>query len=327
MHVTFDELKKEIYRVLIKMGFHEKRADLCAEIFAGNSRDGVPSHGLNRFPVFVKYIELGYININAEPTVVGGFGAIEKWDGNLAPGMYTATLAMNRAIEMAKQHGVGCVAVKNTNHWMRGGTYGWQAADKGCIAFCGTNAISNMPPWGGKTPTLANNPFVIAVPRKEGNLVLDMAMSQFSYGKMQEYRLRGSSLPVYGGYDDKGELSRDPSAIVASRRTLPAGFWKGSGLSLMMDVLAAALSDGQTVKRITARGGEYGVSQFFICLAPQNIDESIINEIIDYAKSSVPVDERSSIRYPGEQPLLQRKKSEKEGVEVNEEIWEKVRNL
>jgi 3-dehydro-L-gulonate 2-dehydrogenase len=234
---------------------------------------------------------------------------------------------MDRAIAIAKQHGIGCVAVKNTNQWMRGGTYGWQAAESGCIAFCGTNAIANMPPWGGKTPTLANNPFVIAVPRKAGHLVLDMAMSQFSYGKMQEYRLRGSSLPVYGGYDENGELSRDPSAIVASRRTLPAGFWKGSGLSLMMDVLVATLSDGQTVKRITAQGGEFGVSQFFLCLAPENIDEQIINEIIDYAKSSQLVDERTSIRYPGEQPLLQRRKSEMEGIEVNEEIWEKVRKM
>ena len=327
MRVTFNELKNELNRVLLKVGFEKERAELCAGIFAGNSRDGVASHGLNRFPVFIKYIESGYINIHAEPEVLTSHGSIEKWDGGLAPGMYTATLAMARAVKIAKANAIGCVAVRNTNHWMRGGTYGWQAADSGCVAFCGTNAIANMPPWGGKTPTLANNPFVIAVPRKEGHLVLDMAMSQFSYGKMNEYRLKDSLLPVYGGYDAKGELSRDPAAIAASKRTLPAGFWKGAGLSLMMDVLASCLSDGQTVKRVTEQGNEYGVSQFFLCLAPEHIDEKIINEIIDYAKSSEGVDERSWVRYPGEQALKNRLTSMEEGVAVNEGIWEKVRGM
>ena len=70
-----------------------------------------------------------------------------------------------RAISIAKENGIGCVVLKNTNHWMRGGTYGWQAADAGCIGICFTNTIANMPPWGGKEPKLGNNPLVIAVPR------------------------------------------------------------------------------------------------------------------------------------------------------------------
>lgn len=260
MKISFARLKDEFKRILIKNGFDDIRANLCAEIFAGNSRDGVHSHGLNRFPVFINYLQSGFIKPNAEPEMTGSFGTIERWDGHLAPGMYTATKAMQRAVELAKQNGIAAVAVKNTNHWMRGGTYGWQAADNGCIGICGTNAIANMPPWGGSNPTLANNPLVVAVPRQNGHLVLDMAMSQFSYGKMNEYRLKNATLPFPGGYDEQGNLSQDPSAIIASKRTLPIGFWKGSGLSLMMDVLAAVLSGGKTVKGITEQGHESGVS-------------------------------------------------------------------
>jgi 3-dehydro-L-gulonate 2-dehydrogenase len=112
-----------------------------------------------------------------------------------------------------------------------------------------------------------------------------------------------------------------------SKRTLPVGLWKGSGLSLMMDVLASALSNGNTVSAITSSGKEYAVSQFFICIAPESINEKIIDEIISYAKSSAVIDENSSVRYPGESTLRQREKSLADGVYVNEKIWGEVRNL
>ena len=327
MLIQYQALKDELLRILLKAGMQEQKADLCAAIFAGNSRDGVHSHGLNRFPLFVKSISEGLINTSAEPQVVSVNGCIENWDGQLAPGMYTATKATARAVEIAKANGLGCVAVRNTNHWMRGGTYGWQAAEMGCIAICATNAIANMPPWGGKDATLGNNPLVIAVPRTEGHLVLDMAMSQFSYGKMNEYHLSKRKLPMAGGYDVDGNISVDPAAIITSKRTMPVGYWKGSALSMMIDVLVAGLSGGKTVAGITSTGKEYGVSQFFLCISPLELDARIIEEIIQYAKSSEQVDDTSSIRYPGESTLKQRRKSEAEGVFVNDQVWEEVRRL
>jgi 3-dehydro-L-gulonate 2-dehydrogenase len=324
MLVPYNTLKQEFRRVLVKSGMNEERAELCSEIFAGNSRDGVYSHGLNRFPQFIKSIGEGLISVDAEPEVENSKGSFESWDGHLAPGMYTATKAVERSAAMAKENGIGLVAVRNTNHWMRGGTYGWQAADKGCIAICGTNSIANMPPWGGKDATLGNNPLVIAVPRAEGHVVLDMAMSQYSYGKLNEHHLAGKKLAHPGGYDETGKLSYDPHAIMHSKRTLPVGLWKGSGLSLMIDVLVSVLSDGKTVAAITSTGKEFAVSQFFICIAPVSLNEKIINDIITYAKSSSVIDENSSVRYPGESTLRQRNKSLSEGVYVNDKIWAEV---
>ena len=327
MVISFEELKSDLKKILIRKGFSESKADRCAAIFAGNTRDGVHSHGVNRFPVFIDYINQGLINITAEPTIEHCRGSIENWNGNLAPGMYTATLAMDRSITIAKQNGLGLVAVKNTNHWMRGGTYGWQAADKGCIAICGTNTIANMPPWGGSEPRLGNNPLVIAVPRSEGHIVLDMAMSQYSYGKLNEYKMKGEELPFEGGYDENGNLTKDPSAIIATQRTLPVGYWKGSGLSLLIDVLVSTLSGGRSVKDITGQGTETGVSQFFLCISPNSIDESIIHNIVAYAKSSVPVSDGSSVKYPGEQSLASRLKSEAKGINISDEIWSRIQSL
>ena len=324
MRVSYKNLKDEFKRVLLKLSFKEEKAELCASIFAANSRDGVYSHGINRFPVFVKYVKEGLIQIQAEPELVEQNGLIEKWDGQFGPGMYNATKAMDRAISLAKTNGIGCVVVKNTNHWMRGGTYGWQAADAGCIGICFTNTIANMPPWGGKEPRLGNNPLVIAVPRHDGHIVLDMAMSQFSYGKLQEYDLNKKKLPIPGGYDVSGNLTDDPSAIIKSQRALPIGFWKGSGLSLILDVLLTALTGGQSTFKISSTENETGLSQFFLCLYQHNYSSLLIEEIIQNSKSGSLVKSNQPILYPGENTLATRKKNEEEGIPVNTEIWSTI---
>jgi len=329
MRIHFEELKAEFKRVLSELNFSVNRADQCAQIFAENSRDGVYTHGLNRFPTFVEHVKSGMVNPDAELTKEGGLGAIEQWNGNLAPGIINALFCMDRAMELANEHGIGCVALKNTNHWMRGGTYGWQAADAGYIGICFTNTIANLPPWGGVDPRLGNNPLVIAIPRKDGNVVLDMAISQYAMGKLQQYQMNNEQLPLPRGYDKQGNLSVDAGAIIESGRMLPIGFWKGSGLSLVLDLLATVLSGGNSTAGITESGKESGVSQVFICIKP-NSDEHInalIEEIITYTKSGLPESEGKTISYPGENTLRTRERSMKEGVFVNERIWEDVKNL
>jgi 3-dehydro-L-gulonate 2-dehydrogenase len=149
MRVPFEILQSEFKRVLLSEGFDEAKAMQCATIFAENSRDGVYTHGLTRFPTFIEFIREGLVNPAAEPTKENAFGSLEQWDGNLGAGILNARFCMNRAMKLANENGIGCVAVKNTNHWMRAGTYGWQAAEGGFIGICFTNTIANLPPGAG----------------------------------------------------------------------------------------------------------------------------------------------------------------------------------
>lgn len=327
MRVSYQDLQQEFKRVLLKHNFSAVKAALCSNIFAQNSLDGVYSHGLNRFPVFVDLVKSGLVKPEAEPEMLNTNGSLAHWDGHLAPGMYNASLAMKAAIDLAKANGIGCVSIKNTNHWMRGGTYGWQAADAGCIGICFTNTIANVPPWGGKEPRLGNNPLVIAVPKEGGHLVLDMAVSQYSYGKLQEHELNHQPLPYPGGYDQAGNLTTDAAEIRKTERALPIGLWKGSGLSLMLDVLLTALSGGKSTKEITAAGKEAGVSQTFIAIYQPDFHQNLIEQIISFTKTSEPVEKDSTIFYPGEKTLITRNKNTQEGIPVNEEIWKKVQQL
>jgi 3-dehydro-L-gulonate 2-dehydrogenase len=322
-----------LLRVLLKAGLETNGAQLCARLFAETSRDGVYTHGLNRFPRFMEMVRSEVVGIHAQPELTASFGAIERWNGNRGPGNLNAYSCMSRAIAMSEQHGMGCVALANTNHWMRGGTYGWQAADAGVIGVCWTNTMPNLPPWGASEPRIGNNPLVIAVPRAAGHIVLDMAMSQFSYGMLESGRINGAQLPVPGGFDRVGQLTRDPIAILDSGRLLPIGYWKGSGLALLLDLLAALLSGGNATHQITpASLKETGLSQVFIAFNLSAIDqgsnsERVVNEIIDSVRGVNPADDDGRVRYPGERTLEIRRQNLEQGIPVEPPIWQQVQEM
>jgi len=191
MRIALDELARTLESILLARAMDPERARLCSCLFAETDRDGVYTHGVNRFPRFVRMIDAGAIDPHATPVPTTRLGALERWDGRHGPGNLNAHTCMTRAIEIARDFGIGCIALSNTTHWMRGGSYGWQAAGAGMIGICWTNTLPNLPPWGDHVPRLGNNPLIIAVPRASGHIVLDMAMSQFSYGALTAYRKRG----------------------------------------------------------------------------------------------------------------------------------------
>ena len=332
MRIPYDELFDGLLRVLLKLGFEQQHARLCARLFADASRDGVYSHGLNRFPQFVRMIQNGIIVVDAEPELVALFGSLERWDGKRGPGNLTAYRCMDRAIALSREHGIGCVALANTNHWMRGGSYGWQAAEAEVIGICWTNTMANLPPWGASDPRVGNNPLIVAVPRAKGHVVLDMAMSQFSYGALASYRMRGEQLPVEGGFDAEGLLTRDPAAIEASRRPLPIGYWKGSGLALVLDMVGAMLSGGCATYQIPADAErETNLSQVFIAVDPSSVDQagtsmSLADQIVEHLQSPPPA-AGGQVRYPGERGLQTRKENMASGIPVEPAIWREVQGL
>ena len=331
MRVSYEELQRTLRRALLKAGFEPARADACARLFAQTDLDGVYTHGLKRFPRFLEMIGTGVVDVRASPACVESRGAFERWDGRKGPGNLNASESIARAVELSRGYGVGCVALRNTNHWMRGGTYGWQAAEAGALAACWTNTMPNLPPWGGGEARLGNNPLVLAVPRPSGHVVLDMAMSQFSYGALAAYRARGEQLPVAGGFDAEGRLTQDPGAIEVSGRPLPVGFWKGSGLSLLLDMAAALLSGGLATHQIPADPlEETGLSQVFIAfdlssLGGADSSTRLAEEIIDHLQQ--PTADGAPVRYPGERVLDVRRENLEKGIPVEPSVWSLVKKL
>lgn len=331
--VTYQEMVNEFARVLRARGFSAEDANSAAELFAQNSLAGVYSHGLNRFPRLVSYLEKGVIDPAVRASCVATFGNMERWDGHRGFGPLNARRAMERACEIAKAHGIGLVALGNNNHWMRGGTYGWQAAQQGCIGICWSNTMPNMPAWGGKDCRIGNNPIVMAIPRSNGeHVVVDCALSQFSYGKIESYRLGGQQLPVPGGYNVDGELTTDPGEIEQTWRVLPMGYWKGSGLSILMDLIGTILSGGNSVADVGTFADEVGVTQIMIAVDPTKFNtveqtDAIAQRILQDIKASEPAVQGGEVCYPGERSFKSMMDNMENGIPVVEEIWDAVLNM
>ena len=333
IRVDFNEVQVRLQGVLVKVGLTPEGADLCARLFAEASRDGVPSHGLDSVPRFVASVRNGLVNPRGRPVRLTALGALEQWDGQAGPGPLNAWFSMDRAIQLAREHGLGCVALRRTNHWMRAGNYGWQAAEAGMIGMCWTNTTALMPPWGSAQKKIGNNPLVLAVPRPGGHLVLDMAISQFSFGRLNTLLRAGRQTPVPGGYDATGQLTTDPATILQSERPLPIGYWKGAGMALMLDLAAAALSGGQATYQVAAAAdAEKTVSQVFLAfdvgrLGSLEATGQLADAVIADLHQAQPLSPDSPVLYPGERALQARHDSLCHGVPVHRDVWNEICRL
>ena len=251
---------------------------------------------------------------------------MERLDGLAGIGPLNAEFCIDRAMELADAHGVGCVALRNTSHWGRAGNCGWRAATRGFLAICWTNTPPNMPAWGdaGGTRSVGNNPIVFAAPGEAGeHLVLDMALSQFSFGRLETHRAQNQPLPVAGGTDASGAATTDAAAILNGGRLWPIGFWKGTGLAILLDAFAAILADGSDTHILKPGSDDLGVSQVYLAFQPKHLGGRAAGdrtrEILHHFALASP-----KSRYPGQAALAERRRSEIEGVYVRDDIWREL---
>ncbi|MCF8378661.1 MAG: 3-dehydro-L-gulonate 2-dehydrogenase [Bacteroidales bacterium] len=327
MKLLYSQLKELLNGKLIKYGFSSIDSDIISEIFTESTFDGVFSHGINRFPLFIDFVKKTIVKISEKPSLVNAFGAFEQWNGNLGPGILNALHASNRAVELAMENGIGLVGLQNTNHWMRAGTYGRKVAEKGFMLIGWTNTIPNMPAWGGEISNIGNNPFVFAIPHKNGPIVLDMAMSQFAYGKLEWMTRMGKDLSDFGGYNSKGELTKNPAEILESQRILPTGLWKGSAMAIVLDLAAAILSGGKTSKQIGEKDIETSLSQVFIAINiekffSEEARETLINETLEFIQFN-----NAEVGYPGKRVMKNRMENLKNGIDIPENLIQKINSL
>jgi 3-dehydro-L-gulonate 2-dehydrogenase len=323
--IPADQLVSHLAELFTRTGVSGPRSHRLAELFTQASADGVYSHGVHFVPGLLRSLRAGEIpDPQSDPQLVASFGALERYDGRSGLGPLNAEFCIDRAMVLADKNGVGCVALRNTRHWGRPGNCGWRAADKGFLAICWTNTPPLMPAWGSREKAIGNNPIVLAAPGENGeHLVLDMAMSQFSMGRLGTHRAENQPLPVVGGVDASGQPSTDAAAILDGGLPLPIGFWKGSGLAILLDAFAAILADGNATNSLKPGHGDIGVSQVFIAFQPRHLSgrpaAERTAEILKHFAHLNP-----EARYPGQSALSNRRQSQAEGVYVRDDVWREL---
>jgi 3-dehydro-L-gulonate 2-dehydrogenase len=322
--IPADRLISHLTALFAAERIQKARARRLAELYTQASADGVWSHGVHRVPNFLRQLRRGAIGeTQSDPRLIATSGSLERYDGLRGLGPLSAEFCIDRAMELADATGVGCVALRNTSHWGRAGNCGWRAAEKGFLAICWTNTPPNMPAWGDESGTLSvgNNPIVMAAPGEAGeHLVLDMALSQFSFGRLDTHRAENKPLPVPGGTDSSGAPTTDAAAILNGGHPWPIGFWKGSGMAILLDTFAAILSDGADTHSLPPGSGDIGASQVYLAFQPNRLGGRAAGErtreILHHFAATSP-----QSRYPGQAALAHRRQSEIEGVYVRDDIW------
>jgi LDH2 family malate/lactate/ureidoglycolate dehydrogenase len=203
---------------------------------------GIESHGIARLPAYVRAFKRGIVNPRPTLTTVTESGATMLLDADNGLGVIVGQRAMDSAVELAVTHGVGVVAVRNSNHAGMLATHVERAAARGMIGFFTSNGPAIMPATGGIEPRLGNGPFAWGIPTEtERPLILDMACSAVARGKIRLYADRDEELPPGWALDAEGRETRDPAAALEGV-VLPMASYKGYGIALVNEVLSAVLT-------------------------------------------------------------------------------------
>ena len=332
IYVQYQEAVEKMAKGLERF-LNRETAVRFAEIFAGNSLDGVYSHGMNRYARYLDDMACGLCDAKVtEAEKVSGIGGLEVWDAHFGVGPLIAQQMAERAIELAKTHGIACVALRNNSHWLRAGRYGLMMADAGMMGICMTNTCMNLVAYGAKEPSTGNNPITFAIPRRAGSLVMDMAVSQYAFGKLEIMAQEGGMLDTACGYDLEGNLTNDPKKITESKLMMPMALWKGSALSIMIDLMTSMLSLGRTSLEIgKPSDGEAGMSQMFICMNPAAVvdmdkAEEQMERSIAFFNALEPKEGMSGVHAPGQNLEKTRARNLERGIPVTEETWQKILN-
>ncbi|MCC7351699.1 MAG: Ldh family oxidoreductase [Phycisphaerales bacterium] len=205
------------------------------------------------------------------------YPAVQRWNANRKLGQAVGFEAMQAAMDLADQYGVGIVAVDNAFHYLWGGGYVIDAAKKGYIAYtCCTAALAEVVPFGGKFPTLGTNPHSWGFPTQDligFPICIDWATSTVAMGRVQQFIREGKQLPAGCGVDENGNETSDPNKVKA---LLPFGQHKGYGLSLIDELVAAYI--GGSLPTLRSRWGtgpkdeKHTPNFFFQCIRPDALD-------------------------------------------------------
>lgn len=321
-----DALRRHCVALVEALGVAPADAAATAEVFVQAELMGEESHGLRLFLQILGRIEAGGDRAGADVTVVTDRGAIALWDANLGIGQVAAVRAMERAIEKARAHGIGLVAVRNANSLTTAKHYALQAARAGMVGFVYSNASRRtMPPPGGRTPVIGNNPVAVAAPAgRHGCFALDMACTAAAVERILRARDLGAAIPVGWALDSEGHDTTDPSAALKSMSLLPFGGYKAFGVAMVHEIVTGVLSGGML------SGGGTGFlpydSPMRICFTMQAIDvtafqplddfERRMETFLDAVKAAEPREPESAIVFPGERALGEMARRTASGVPV-----------
>lgn len=305
------------------LGLREADARLVARILVTADLFGLSTHGLSRIESYGERLAVGGINPRPEIMVRKVASALVKVDGDNGVGPLVGMRALDAAMEVARECGVGVALARGSNHFGPISPYSLIAAEAGFASIIGSNASTTIAPWGGSDARLGNSPIGFGVPHPGGDpFLLDMAMSVVARAKIRNALKRGESIPDTWGTDAKGRPTTDPAAALDGF-LLPIGGHKGYGLALMVDLFAGLLSDAAYLTHVKswsdAPEQPQNLGHFFILIDTRRLGSTdwLAARMRDFAAilhGSPPADPAHKVIVPGEIELGKLRRQRREGI-------------
>ncbi|MCA9092920.1 MAG: Ldh family oxidoreductase [Planctomycetaceae bacterium] len=333
--LTEQFLRDAITRTFAALGSSGEDARIVADHLVDAELCGVTSHGIIRVPQYVEGVRVGRVKPDARVRILHEGPATAGLDGGNGFGQVMVHQTVEKALALAAGSGVGIVTLVNCGHSGRLGHYTEQAARQGYLAMMFVNAGGHgqwVAPFGGIAGRLSTNPFSMAAPSGgEFPVVLDVATSIAPEGKIRTLKTEGKPVPPGWIIDHQGHPTTQAADLYGPPRgaILPFGGHKGFGLSLLIDILAGGLSGAGCCTRADAPMDGKTDGILFIALRPDPFitADRFLNQVADlvnHVKSSPPVSGVSEVMVPGELEYRQREDRRRNGIPVDEEIWQLV---
>lgn len=321
--------------VLEKLGVPPGDARIAADAIVGSNLRGVDTHGVIRMLVYAAKLRGGFINPKPNLRPLRETKGTALIDGGNGFGQIVGSRAMEIAIRKAKEVGVSCVSVRNSNHFGACASYSMMALREDMIGLACTNASAQIAPTGGAEKMLANNPWSIAVPAGERfPVVLDMANSVVARGKIRQAAKEGRSIPSEWAVDKNGRPTTDPKAALEGF-LLPVGGYKGYGITLMVDLLTGVLADsayGPRVQGLDVVEAIGRVGHTFLAIDVAAFDhvaafKARMDAYIDEIKGSKKAIGAEAIYLPGEIEFLLERERRQKGIPLHINIVKDLRMI
>lgn len=336
--IIADRIRRTASSIFEALGVPKDEAELVSNLLVEANLTGHDSHGVIRIPNYARGIRTGAIKPGSEIKVVEETPSTAVVDGGWNLGQVVARHAMNVCIEKAKQNIVGLVVARNCHHVGRLNTYAEMALEHDMIGIMSVNSSLNVAPFGGKTKQLGTNPLCFAIPAgEEQPMVLDMATSVWAQGKIMVYLARGEELPEGVFLDSEGNPTTDPGWYRKGGFLPTLGGivgYKGFGLSLLVEVLAGALSGAGVSNSEEYRSRQYyggnGVFMMGIDIGRiTNIDDfkGRVDDLFRKVRSSPHAEGYDEILIPGEPERRKREQRLMEGIYIEDATWDEIRAL
>ena len=328
-NLSLQEIEALAYDALTHAGTSAKNARPLAVATAVTEADGVASHGLAYIPIYCEHVECGKVDGRANPVLSTPRPSVVTVDAVTGFAHAAIEVGFEALIPLARQQGVAVLAIKNSYNCGVLGYHTYRLAQAGLLGMGFTNAPASISPSGGSSPVIGTNPFSIAAPNGAGEaeILIDQSASAIAKSEVMKHAREGKPIPVGWALDSDGNPTTDPNVGLKGSMA-PSGGYKGVGVGLMVELMAAAMT-GATLgidasPFAGAKGGPPRTGQFFIAIDPAATSGDAFGaRLADLVQA---IRDQEGARLPGDGRGGKRAHARIHGVDVSLATLARIRN-